>query len=172
MKEVKKKRRPRIAWLKVRDHTRLLAKKLRREVTPKDVERDGRHPDSPYYGLLERDPQRGLERYRLWQATQILGRLKVIYHDQLGNEIKVREYVRLVHEAPATHELRAGYFPRQKAMTNSVLEQQCVERAITELESWQTRWRGFRRIEASYSGVQMTLSQLRRLKARVLKKVR
>lgn len=170
MSESKKKRKPRIPWAKVRDRVQELAKKHRREITPKDVERDAWNPASPYYDFFERNPQRGLHKYRLHQATQLLGKLKIIYHDEMGKEIKVREYVRLVHESPSTHELRAGYFPRQKAITNSGLEQQCVEKAVVELESWMNRWRGFKRIESSYAGVQASLSQLRRMKARVLRK--
>ncbi len=172
LKKIAGKKRARIPWSKVRFRTHELAKKLRREVTPKDVERDGRFPSSPFYDLLERDAKRGLYKHRLWQATQLLGRLKVIYHDELGKEVKVREYVRLVHESPATHELRSGYFPRQKAMTNPQLEIQCVERAIQELESWMNRWRGFQRIEAYYVGVQTTLQNLRRLKARAVRKAK
>ena len=170
MSETKKKRKPRIPWAQYRDRVHELSKKLRREVTPRDVKKDAKDPRSVYHDFFEWDNRACGEKYRLWQATQLLGHLKIVYHDELGNEIKVREYVRLVHEAPATHELRAGYFPRQKAMTNSGLEQQCVEKSIVELESWMNRWRGFKRIESSYVGVQASLAQLRRLRARVLRK--
>lgn len=172
MSDVKKKRtrKPRVPWAQYRDRVHELAKKLRREVTPKDVLKDAGDPDSVLHGFFEWDNRRAADAHRLHQARQLLGHLKVIYHDALGNEIRVREYVRLVHESPATHELRSGYFPRSRAMTNSNLEQQCVERAITELESWMNRWRGFRRIEATYTSVQMALSSLRKLRARVLKK--
>lgn len=173
MSDMKKqtKRKPRIPWAKFRDRVHLLAKQLRREVTPKDVLADAHDRSSPYHDYFEWNDKKAAAKQRLHQARQLLGNLKVIYHDELGNEVKVREYVRLVSESPATHELRSGYFPRVRAMSNSDLEQQCVEGAIKGLESWQTRWRGFKRIEAAYAGVQATLSQLRRLKQRVFKKV-
>lgn len=171
LENVKKSRKPRIPWAKYRDRVQQLAKKLRREVTPKDVLADAKDSSSPYHGYFEWNDRRAAAAHRLQQARQLLGHLKVVYHDALGNEVKVREYVRLVHESPATHELRSGYFPRQKAMTNSQLEQQCVERAVVELESWMNRWRGFRRIEGAYAGVQATLTQLRRLRQRTMKKV-
>ncbi len=171
MSEAKRKRKPRIPWARYRDRVHELAKKLRREVTPKDVLHDAENPDSVMHGFFEWDNRRAAAAYRIQQARQLLGRLKVIYHDELGKEVRVREYIRLVHEAPSTHELRSGYFPRAKAMTNSGLEQQCVERSITELESWMNRWRGFKRIEAAYVGVQASLAQLRRLKQRIMKKV-
>lgn len=170
-KEVKKTRKARIPWAKYRDRVHDLAKKLRREVTPKDVLSDAQDRNSPYHGYFEWNDRKAAAAHRLQQARQLLGHLKVVYHDELGKEVRVREYVRLVHESPATHELRSGYFPRQKAMTNSGLEQQCVERAITELESWMNRWRGFKRIEAAYVGVQNTLANLRRLKQRSMRKV-
>lgn len=166
----KKKRKPRIPWAQYRDRVHELAKKLRREITPKDVLQDASDPRSIMHSFFEWDNRKAAAAHRLQQARQLLARLVVIYHDPLGNEVKVREYVRLVHDRPSTHELRGGYFPRQKAMTNSGLEQQCVEKAVVELESWMNRWRGFKRIEASYAGVQESLSQLRRLRARVLRK--
>jgi hypothetical protein len=172
VRESKRKRKPRIPWAKIRDRVHELAKKLRREVTPRDVLRDAEDPKSVMHGFFEWDNRRAAAAYRIQQARQLLGRLKVIYHDALGNEIRVREYIRLVHEAPATHELRAGYFPRTRALTNSGLEQQCVERAISELESWMNRWRGFHRIEAAYAGVQASLAQLRRLKQRIFRKTK
>jgi hypothetical protein len=171
VREVKRKRKHRIPWAQYRDRVHELAKKLRREVTPKDVLKDAEDRRSVMHGFFEWDNRRAAAAHRLHQARQLLGHLKVIYHDELGKEVKVREYVRLVHEAPATHELRAGYFPRQKAMTNSSLEQQCVEKAIVELEGWMNRWRGFKRIEGVYAGIQASLSQLRRLKQRVMRKV-
>lgn len=171
MHQVKAKRKARIPWAKYRDRVHELAKRLRREVTPKDVLADSKDHDSPYHSFFEWNDKKAAASHRLQQARALLGHLKVVYHDELGHEVKVREYVRLVHESPVTHELRAGYFPRQRAMTNSSLEQQCVERAITELESWLNRWRGFKRIEGSYAGVQATLAGLRRLKQRVMRKV-
>ncbi len=170
MREVKKKRKPRIPWAKYRDRVHELAKKLRREVTPHDIRRDAKNPDSVLHGYFNWNVRQAAEAHWLHQARQLLGHLKVVYHDELGKEIRVREYIRLVHEAPSTHELRAGYFPRVKAITNNRLEQQCVEQAITELETWMNRWRGFKRIESSYAGVQASLAQLRRLKSRVLRK--
>jgi hypothetical protein len=166
------KRKARVPWAKYRDRVHELAKTLRREVTPPDVLRDAKNPHSAYHTYFEWNDRTAGARYRLDQARHLLANLKVIYHDELGNEVKVREYVRLVHESPATHELRAGYFPRQKAMTNPQLEIQCVERAIQELESWMNRWRGFKRIESYYVGVQTTLANLRRLKARAVRQAK
>jgi hypothetical protein len=171
MEKVKKSRKARIPWAKYRDRVHELAKRLRREVTPKDVLRDAHDRSSPYHTYFEWNDRKAAASHRLQQARQLLGSLKVIYHDELGREVKVREYIRLVHENPATHELRAGYFPRQRAMTNAGLEQQCVEQAITQLKSWIDRWRTFKRIESCYPGVQETLSALRRLKQRVMRKV-
>lgn len=171
MSDLKKKRKPRVPWAKYRDRVHELAKKHRREITPKDVLKDASDPRSVMHGFFEWDNRKAAAAHRLQQARHLLARLCVIYHDELGKEIRVREYIRLVHESPSTHELRGGYFPRQKAMTNSGLEQQCVEKAVVELESWQNRWRGFKRIEAAYAGVQASLSQLRRLRQRVMKKV-
>lgn len=170
MSETKKKRKPRIPWAQYRDRVHQLAKKLRREITPRDVLHDASDPRSVMHSFFEWDNRKAAAAHRLHQARQLLARLVVIYHDALGQETSVREYVHLLHSRPSTHELKGGYFPRQKAITNSGLEQQCVEKAVVELESWMNRWRGFKRIEASYAGVQASLAQLRRLRARVLRK--
>lgn len=169
MKKRKAKRKPRISMARCRDRVHWLSMKLKREVNPKDVEKDAHDPGSAYHNYFQWNDKRAAYEHRLWQARQLLGRIKILYHDKLGNEVNVREYVRLMVEEPATHKLRGGYVPRVRAMGNFNLTKQCEEQAIQEQLTWKGRWVGFKAMEAQSHLVDMIVTGIRKFK---FKKVR
>lgn len=167
------KKRARIPWAKYRDRVVWLSKKLRREVNPKDVLRDAHDRNSPYHGYFTWNDKTAAHKQRLNEARHLLASLKVIYHDPAsGNEVKVREYVRLVLESPATHELRGGYVPRVRAIKNHDLHKQMVEQAIEVLVSYKRRFLGFHGVAPSYPYIDGALKTLRAAKFRKVRKAR
>jgi hypothetical protein len=168
----KKKRKPRIPWARYRDRVVWLGKKLRREVTSKDVLKDAHDHKSPYHGYFTWDDRAAAQKQRLNEARHLLASIKIIYHDQMGNEVKVREYVRLVLESPATHELRGGYVPRVRAIKNHDLHRQMVEQAIENLVTYKRRFLGFHHVACSYPYVDGALKALRATKFRKVRKAR
>src|SRR5262245_41569773 len=120
-------KRKRISMARCRDRVHWLSMKLKREVNPNDVLKDANDRSSPYHTYFQWNDTKAAHEHRLWQARQLLGRIKILYHDKLGNEVSVREYVRLQVEEPATHKLRGGYVPRVRAMANVGLTKQCEE---------------------------------------------
>jgi len=165
----KLKRKPRVSMARCRDRVHWLSMKLKREVNPKDVEKDAHDPNSPYHSYFQWNDKRAAYEHRLWQARQLLGRIKVLYHDRLGNEVSVREYVRLEVMEPATHKLRGGYVPRVRAMASSNLIKQCEDEAIQQQLSWKNRWVGFKAMEAQAHLVDAIVTGIRKFK---FKKVR
>lgn len=164
------KKKPRVQWAKYRDRVRWISQNLGREVTPNDVLKDARSPASPLHAWFTWDVRKGWNKNLLQEARQLLSRLKVIYHDASGNEVPVREYVRLVMEEPATHRLRAGYVPRPKAIGTAELHRQSAELACTELNAFKVRWRGFSRIEAGFAYVDMAIAAIRKSADKTFKK--
>lgn len=166
----KLKRKPRISMARCRDRVHWLSMKLKREVNPKDVEKDARDRNSPYHNyIFGLSDKRAAYEHRLWLARQLLGRIKVLYHDRMGNEVSVREYVRLEVLEPATHKLRGGYVPRVRAMSTMGLTKQCEEQAIQEQLTWKNRWVGFKAMEAQSHLVDAIVTGIRKFK---FKKVR
>ena len=155
-----------------RDRVHWLSTKLKREVTPPDVLKDAHDRSSPYHTYFEWNNTKAAHEHRLWQARQLLGRIKILYHDQLGNEVKVREFVQLMVEAPATHKLRSGYIPRVRAMGNFQLTKQCEEQAIQEQLTWKNRWIGFRAMEAQGHLVDAIVAGIRKFKFRRIPKTK
>lgn len=161
--------KPRINWQAAHFRTEELRKKLRREVTPRDVLRDARSTSSPYNKFFCWDDTKAAEAHRVNQARQLLQHLKLIYTDDEGNEVPVRRYVRVMLSTPADKELRSGYVPRQKVLKTDYLRIQVVESARQLLESFKSRFRMFREIEEVYPLIDQAIGILAK---RVLRKRR
>jgi len=168
----KSKRKPRISMARCRDRVHWLSMKLKREVNPKDVLKDAADRKSPYHSFFEWNDTKAAYEHRLWQARQLLGRIKILYHDQMGNEVSVREYVRLELQQPASHTVRGGYVPRVRAMSNAGLTKQCEEQAIQEQLTWKQRWIGFRAMEAQTHLVDAIVAGIRKFKFRKVAKAK
>lgn len=168
MKRSKSKRK-RISMPRCRDRVHWLSAKLKREVTPVDVLKDAHDPSTPYHSYFQWNDTRAAQEHRLWQARQLLGRIKILYHDKLGNEVSVREYVRLMVQEPATHRLRGSYVPRVRAVNNAFLTKQCEEQAMQEQLTWKQRWIGFPAMEAQSQLVDAIVTGIKKFK---FKKVR
>lgn len=149
-----------INWQAAHRRTEELRAKLHREVKPHDVVKDAENVNSPYHRHFEWDDSKAGPKFRLQQARQLLQNLKLIYHDEEGNKVSVRKYVRVLLSTPADHELKSGYAPRLKVLKTSHLREQVVEMAKQMLESFKRRFRMFAEIEATYAHIDAALALL------------
>lgn len=134
--------------------------KLRRPVKPSDIVKAAESPKSILHGWFTWDLARGFRKNLLHEARQLLGHLKVIYHDPAtGEEVPVRQYVRLMVQAPSK-KLVGGYIPRSQAINVPKMHQQMVEIARQMLESFIGRFRGFQRIEPVFVHVRKAVAAL------------
>lgn len=157
------KRRSRISMAKCRDRVLWLEGKLKREVTPRDVLKDAANPNTPYHRWFTWDKIKGWEKNLLWEARQLLGKIKFVYKDISGNPVSVRKFVRLTLDAPATHSLRnsGAYIQRERAMKTAELHRQMVELAWKELETWKNRFRTFNKIEIAFPIIDQAIQVLK-----------
>lgn len=162
--------KPKINWAAAHRRTEELSKKLRRDVRPQDIVKDAANPQSPYHSYFEWSDEKAGPKFRLQQARALLQNLKIIYHDEQGQECSVRKYVRVQLSTPADHELRSGYVPRVRVLKTPQLRLQVVEMAKVSLESFKRRFRMFTEIEATFAHIDAAILMLSGQKVKAKKK--
>lgn len=156
------KRKPRISMAKCRDRVQWLEAKLKREITPRDVIKDATNTNTPYHRWFTWNREEGFQKNLLYEARQLLGRLKVIYRDfSTGKDVSVRKYVHLMLHGPATEKVTGTYVERGRAMKNGELHNQMVDLACVDLETWKQRYRTFRKVEIAFPAIDHAIKILK-----------
>ena len=164
--------RARVNWEACHRRMEELRKRLRRDITPRDVLKDAQSEASPFRSYFEWDNTKAAAKFHLQQARSLIQHLKVIYVDEGGHEVSVRKYLRVRLETPAETVLRSGYVPRERVLRTSHLKAQIVEQAKVMLQSFRRRFVNFTEIEATFPHIDAAISMLSGVKQKQLRKAK
>jgi hypothetical protein len=150
-----------VDWVACHARIEELRKKLRRDLSPKDIVRDAEtNKRSPFRNYFTWDLEKGFRKNLIAEARQLIATIKVLYVDpESGESVPVRKYVRLMVREPDSR-LVGGYVPRTTAIRMPQLHSQMIEIARQNLESFIGRFRGFQKIETVYPLVRRAITLL------------
>lgn len=117
------------------------------EVVPITLVEENRTPGTPLYEYFDQDDTTAASSWRVQQARQVIGALKIVYvrNDTEEPLPPVRAYVSVVNDpeldmyAPNTPKVR-HYRPIAKVMSNADLRDQYRRQAFDTLCSWRERY--------------------------------
>lgn len=116
-------------------HLEFLRAQCKGELTPEDVLRDARNPNSPLHSFFEWDDGAAAERFRLSQARGLIRAVVAVYVSDDKPAIRQRAYVH-VPEPSAPH-----YRETSHAMSLTKTRELVLQRAWRELQQWRDRYR-------------------------------
>jgi predicted nucleic acid-binding protein len=111
-----------------------------RSVTPKDVLEAARPRNHALHSYFDWNDRTAGEKYRIWQARSLLGRVTVKIVDKQGHETKTRGFVNVtLRERGAAP--RRVYAEVKRVYETKSLRHQELERSLRDLESWCARYK-------------------------------
>lgn len=119
----------------VGQHLEFLRREFKGELTPVDVVKDARNPNSPLHPFFEWDDSEAAEQYRLQQARGLIRAVVAVYRSDDKPDRKMKAYVH-VREPGANH-----YRETQSALSQSSTREAVLRRAWEELQQWKRRYR-------------------------------
>lgn len=119
----------------VGQHLNFLREQCKGELTPPDVVKDARNPNSPLHPFFEWDDSEAAEQYRLQQARGLIRAVVAIYRSDDKPDRKMKAYVH-VREPGANH-----YRETQHALSLSKTREAVLRRAWEELMAWKRRYK-------------------------------
>lgn len=103
-----------------------------------------RDPESPLHPLFDWDNDQAAEKYRLWQARQVIGSQKVTIQNR---EVKEYYNLRIVEEG----ELGNSYTTIEQVLSDDMLYKQALGIALRDLEGWKQKYENLRDLEGVVS---------------------
>ena len=103
-------------------------------LTPRAVVADAAHPSSPLHKYFDWDDTSAAQKYRLEQASSLIGACRVLVTLKSGDEKMVPKFVNVV-----VKDVRQ-YLPREQVAKSANLSLQVVQSAREALESWESRY--------------------------------
>jgi hypothetical protein len=116
-----------------------LMKEKGNSVTPKDVLEAARPRSHPLHTYFDWNDRTAGEKYRIWQARSLLGRVTVKIVDKNGHETKTRGFVNVTLKERGAAPRRV-YAEIKRVYETKSLRHQELERSLRDLESWCTRY--------------------------------
>lgn len=110
-------------------------KLVRGALTPANIVAESSTPDSAFHEFFQWDDTAAAIEHRKHQARQIVRSL-VIHREEGDHVVKAPRYVSVVTDSSPE------YLETEKAIGNRNLRRQVLEKAMRDLRSWQTRYRG------------------------------
>lgn len=118
----------------VGNHIELLRKEQHGELTPEDVLKDARNPNSPLHTFFEWDDGAAAEQHRLHQARGLIRAVVAVYISEDRPAVRARAYVH-VPEGETSH-----YRETSHAMSQAKTRKLVLQRAWKELHAWRQRY--------------------------------
>lgn len=116
-------------------HIELLRKEQKGELTPEDVLKDARNPNSPLHTFFEWDDGLAAEQHRLQQARGLIRAVVAIYVSEDRPAVRARAYVH-VPEPTVPH-----YRETTHALSQTKTRKMVLQRAWRELQGWRDRYK-------------------------------
>lgn len=118
----------------VGQHLEVLRKQEKGELTPQDVVKDARNPNSPLHPFFEWDDGAAAEQHRLAQARGLIRAVVAIYTSDDKPAVKQRYFVH-VPEGETSHYREAVH-----ALSQTRTREMVLRRALDELKQWRRRY--------------------------------
>ena len=131
-----------------------LSKEKKNQLTAQDVVNDARNTKSPIHDYFEWDDSMAAEKYRLEQARCLIRSIDIVVTYQ-GEEKPVRAIVCVEYSG------REAYVPIQVVAKNADLRQQIIEKALSEIISWQGRYETYKELGLIFGAIKQTQQELR-----------
>ena len=117
---------------------RLEAISAKRKLTPKAVVDDARPANSPLHRYFTWNNGEAAEKYRLWEARELIMSVNVTFIGPKGDRRKTRAFVSV--SDGGEEGARQHYMPTENAMQRFDMRQQLLERALRDAETWRLRY--------------------------------
>lgn len=109
-------------------------------LTARLVVEESRDKDAPLHGCFEWRDAVAAEKHREAQARHVIRSVTITFENESKLEREFRAFVHIGNQEPEESET---YIPIQVAMASQTLRAKVVARALTELEAWKQRYRGY-----------------------------
>lgn len=119
----------------VGNHIELLRKEQHGELTPEDVLKDARNPNSPLHTFFEWDDGLAAEQHRLHQARGLIRAVVAVYVSEDRPAVRAKAYVH-INESGAQH-----YRETTHALSQAKTRKMVLQRAWKELQGWRDRYK-------------------------------
>lgn len=118
----------------VGQHLDLLRKQEKGELTPQDVLKDARNPNSPLHPFFEWSDSEAAEQYRLQQARGLIRAVVAVYVSDDKPAVRTKMFVH-IPEGETSHYREATH-----AMSQTRTRELVLQRAWAELVQWKRRY--------------------------------
>lgn len=123
----------------VGNHIEMLRKEQHGELTPEDILKDARNPNSPLHSFFEWDDGLAAEQHRLQQARGLIRAVVAVYLPDEPQEkqvvIRAKAYTH-INEPTVPH-----YRETSHALSQKKTRQMVLQRAWKELQGWRNRYK-------------------------------
>lgn len=119
----------------VGEHLEFLRQQEKGELTPQDVVKDARNPNSPLHSFFEWDDSEAAEQYRLKQARGLIRAVVAVFVRPDAPAIRAKAYVH-IPEPTVPH-----YRATEHAMSLQKTRTMVLQRAWRELQAWRERYK-------------------------------
>lgn len=123
-------------------------------VTAQIVLDDARKRGSPLHGFFNWNDKAAAEAHRLDKARFLLRSVRIVVTRERDEKpIRVRAFVKVSATDDGARKQGAGFVTVATAMSAAEHRREVVERALTELRQWRTRYDGFKELAAIYAAM-------------------
>lgn len=129
------------------------------KLTPHSIVDAARWEKSPLHVGFEWDDAVASDKYRRYQARQIMNRLVLVIEKPGAEPREVKAYFS-VQEAPEEDGRERSYVHVEAVLEDQALRAQLIERAIREIETWQQRHQDLVELELIFGAIAATKEQL------------
>lgn len=134
----------------VLNELRSLSQKRNGILMPEDVVKAARNEESAMHSWFEWDDNEAAEKYRIWQARQLL-RVTVDYI-QTGDDRK--EFC--VFVSLTSDRRQGGYRQTVEVLSDKALRQQLLEDALSEMERFEQKYRDLQELAGLFAAMKKT----------------
>ena len=138
----------------VGNHIEFLRREQKGELTPEDVLKDARNPNSPLHSFFEWDDGAAAEQHRLHQARGLIRAVVAVYVREDLPAVRARAYVH-IPEGETSHYRESGH-----AMSQSKTRKLVLQRAWRELQAWRERYKDLNEFAELFEVVDETIKHL------------
>lgn len=113
-------------------------------LTPIQIIEKAKPKNSPIHEFFEWDDTIAGEKWRLWQARYLIGRIEIIVQSD-GEEDQIRAFHNISVQDGKDHE--RGYVTLKDVQSNQDYLEIVLENALDEIKSWQKRYGQYKRLK-------------------------
>ena len=114
-------------------------------LSPETVVEKAKPKASPIHDFFEWDNSVAAEKYRVWQARYLLGRIEVIVQSD-GEDDQVRAFHNISVQTDGDEHER-GYVTLRDVQANADYLEIVLENALDEIKAWQKRYGQYKRLK-------------------------